>query len=256
MTQLKPSEKRLLIFFGIAAFILLNLLGFNWLKKRNVLLERQRITVESRIRELEMWQGKAAEAEQKRSYLDQHLQAYADEATRETYLDDFIKREASDLDLEVRKNVTMPALLEQHFHKSRYTAEVSGAWDDIFEFIYRLQQPKEFRFVRTLRLKSQKKEGSSDEAADAVCTFEIEKWWSPESAHLEDALTAPDTAAAEAAPLAPEAAPLAPEAAAPAPAADSTDEPVLPKTEQTPPEAVPTPETAMGQPPTASPPEP
>jgi hypothetical protein len=143
----------------------------------------------------------------------------------------------------------MPALLEEHFHKSRYTAEVSGAWDDIFEFIYRLQQPKEFRFVRTLRLKSQKKEGSSDEAADAVCTFEIEKWWSPESAHLEDALTAPATAAAEAAPL-------APEAAAPAPAADSTDEPVLPKTEQTPPEAVPTPETAMGQPPTDSPPEP
>ena len=242
MTQLKPSEKRLLIFFGIAAFILLNLLGFSWLKKRNVLLERQRITVESRIRELEMWKGKAAEAEQKRAYLDQHLQAYADEATRETYLDDFIKREASDLDLEVRKNVTMPALLEEHFHKSRYTAEVSGAWDDIFEFIYRLQQPKEFRFVRTLRLKSQKKEGSSDEAADAVCTFEIEKWWSPESAHLEDALTAPSAAAAEAAPS--------------APPADSTGEPVLPKTEQTPPEAVPTPETAMGQLPTASPPEP
>ena len=242
MTQLKPSEKRLLIFFGIAAFVLLNLLGFSWLKKRNVLLERQRITVESRIRELEMWKGKAAEAEQKRAYLDQHLQAYADEATRETYLDDFIKREASDLDLEVRKNVTMPALLEEHFHKSRYTAEVSGAWDDIFEFIYRLQQPKEFRFVRTLRLKSQKKEGSSDEAADAVCTFEIEKWWSPESARLEEALTAPAAAAAEAAPS--------------APPADSPGEPVLPKTEQTPPEAVPTPETAMGQLPTASPPEP
>ncbi len=242
MTQLKPSEKRLLIFFGIAAFILLNLLGFSWLKKRNVLLERQRITVESRIRELEMWKGKAAEAEQKRTYLDQHLQAYADEATRETYLDDFIKREASDLDLEVRKNVTMPALLEEHFHKSRYTAEVSGAWDDVFEFIYRLQQPKDFRFVRTIRLKSQKKEGSSDEAADAVCTFEIEKWWSPESANLEDALMAPTAAAAEAAPS--------------APPADSTGEPVLPKTEQTPPEAVPTPETAMGQPPSTSPPEP
>jgi hypothetical protein len=254
MTQLKPSEKRLLIFFGIAAFILLNLLGFSWLKKRNVLLERQRITVESRIRELEMWQGKAAEAEQKRSYLDQHLQAYADEATRETYLDDFIKREASDLDLEVRKNVTMPALLEEHFHKSRYTAEVSGSWDDIFEFIYRLQQPKEFRFVRTLRLKSQKKEGSSDEAADAVCTFEIEKWWSPESAHLEDVFTAPATAAAAA--EAAEAAPPAPEATPPALAADSTAEPVLPKTEQTPPEAVPTPETATGQPPTDSPPDP
>ena len=240
MTQLKPSEKRLLIFFGIAAFILLNLLGFSWLKKRNVLLERQRITVESRIRELEMWKGKAAEADQKRAFLDQHLEAYADEATRETYLDDFIKREASDLDLEVRKNVTMPALLEEHFHKSRYTAEVSGAWDDVFEFIYRLQQPKKFRFVRTIRLKSQKKEASSDEAADAVCTFELEKWWSPESATPEAMLAAPVTAETGADPL-------------PA-SGDPGGQPVPSKSEQTSPEAVPTPETAMGQKPNPSPP--
>ena len=36
------------------------------LHKMYVLLERQRITVESRIRELEMWQGKAAEPEHER----------------------------------------------------------------------------------------------------------------------------------------------------------------------------------------------
>ncbi len=184
MTPLKSSEKRLLTFLGIAAFLLLNLLGFSWLKKRNVALERQRITLDSRARELRMWKDRAPEAEQKRAYLDQHLQAYADEATRETYLDQFINEEASDLNLTVRKNQPMPVKLEDHFHKSRYTAEVSGSWDDVFEFIFRLQAPKEFRFVPTLRIKPQKKEGSTsnDDPADAVCTFEIEKWWSPESA--------------------------------------------------------------------------
>ena len=70
MTQLKPSEKRLLTAFGVAGFLLLNLLGFSWLKKRNVVLERQRITLESRARELEMWKGKAAEADLKRAFLD------------------------------------------------------------------------------------------------------------------------------------------------------------------------------------------
>lgn len=192
MTPLKPSEKRLLTSFGIAAFLLLNLLGFSWLKKKNLVIERQRITLETRARELQMWRSRAPEAEQKRAFLDQHLQAYADEATRETYLDQFVNQEASALDLIVRKNQPMPVKLEEHFHKSRYTAEVSGSWDNVLEFTYRLQQPKDFRFVSTIRLKSQKKEGATadaEEAADVVCTFEIEKWWSPESAPEPDPLS-------------------------------------------------------------------
>ena len=192
MTPLKPSEKRLLTSFGIAAFLLLNLLGFSWLKKKNLVIERQRITLETRARELQMWRSRAPEAEPKRAFLDQHLQAYADEATRETYLDQFVNQEASALDLIVRKNQPMPVKLEEHFHKSRYTAEVSGSWDNVLEFTYRLQQPRDFRFVSTIRLKSQKKEGATadaEEAADVVCTFEIEKWWSPESAPEPDPLS-------------------------------------------------------------------
>lgn len=186
MTQLKPSEKRLLIAFGIAAFVLFNLLGFSWMKKRSLVLERQRITLETRSRELDVWKSRAGEAELKRAYLEQHLQVYPDEAFRETYLDSFILRQVEDLDLEVRKNLPLPVKLEPLFHKSRYTAEVVGEWDNILEFIYRLQSPKEFRFVPRISLKSQKKEGSTapagEEAPNVVCTFEIEKWWSPESA--------------------------------------------------------------------------
>lgn len=182
MTPLKPSEKRLLTVFGIAAFILLNLFGFSWMKKRNLALDTQRIKLEARSAELLVMKGQAPEAQQKRTFLDQHLQAYPDEVTREIYLDKFIQNEATSLSLELRKNQPKPVKLEPLFHKSVYTAEVSGAWDDILEFIYRLQAPKDFRFVSSLRLKSQKKEGGSDEASDVVCTFEIEKWWSPESA--------------------------------------------------------------------------
>ncbi len=230
MTPLKPSEKRLLTAFGVAGFLLLNLLGYSWLKKRNVVLERQRITLESRARELEMWKGKAAEADLKRSFLDQHLQEYADEATRETYLDQFIQKEAADLDLEVRKNQPMPVKLEPLFHKSRYQAEISGPWDAVLEFIYRLQQPKEFRFVPSIRLKSQKKEGSTDEAADVVCTLEIEKWWSPQSAPPTVALLAPPTASpAEPAATSPDPASASPPAE-PASSADPAEPTSAPET--------------------------
>ncbi len=191
MTPLNPSEKRLLTVFAVGGFILLNLLGYSWLTKRNAALERQRGALETRSRELEMWKSRAPEAEQKRAYLDQNLRPYPDEATREIHLDQFVHKQADELNLTVRKSQPMPVKLEQHFHKSRYTAEVSGPWEDVLEFIFRLQTPKDFRFVPTFILKSQKKEGatSADEPADAVCTFEIEKWWSPESVPPADELT-------------------------------------------------------------------
>lgn len=196
MTPLKPSEKRLLIVFGTAAFILFNLLGFSWYKKRTQLLQTQRVKLETRYGMLQVMKTQAPEAELKRAWLDEHLMAYADEARRETYLDEFILREARDLDLEVRKNQPKPPLMEELFHKSRYTAEVSGEWDNVLEFMYRLQSPKAFHFVSTLTLKSQKKEGSTDESTNAVCTFEIEKWWSPESSIEMDPTLEEPTASA------------------------------------------------------------
>ena len=189
MTPLKPSEKRLLIAFGIAAFLLLNLFGFSWWKKRSLMLTSQTTKLETRARELEAMKALAPEAEQKRVWLDQYLQRYPDENTRETYLDIFVQKQVSDLNLEIRKNQPLTVKLEEHFHKSRYTAEVTGQWADVLEFIRRMQSPKEFHFVPSLRLKSQKKEGT-EEGTNAVCTFEIEKWWSPESTTLEEEIMA------------------------------------------------------------------
>lgn len=181
MTPLKPSEKRLLSAFGIAAFILLNLLGFSWYSKKKLVLERQRVTLETRNRELEFWRGQKPVADVKEAFLRAHLLSYPDEPTRDLYLENFVRKEVESLGLELKKPQIQAFKSEPLFHKSRFTAEVSGSWDGVLEFIYRLQQPGEFRFVSKLSLKSQKKEGGTDTAADVVCAFDIEKWWSPQA---------------------------------------------------------------------------
>lgn len=181
MTPLKPNEKRLLSAFGIAAFILLNLLGFSWYSKKKLALERQRVTLETRNRELEFWKSQKPAADLKEEFLRAHLLSYPDEPTRDLYLENFVRKEVESLGLELKKPQIQAFKSEPLFHKSRFTAEVSGSWDRVLEFVYRLQQPGEFRFVSKLSLKSQKKEGGTDDAADVVCSFDIEKWWSPQS---------------------------------------------------------------------------
>lgn len=191
MTPLKPSEKRLLTIFGVAGFILLNLLGFSWYSKKTIALEQQGSKLEIRGRILQSLKAQAPEAEQKQLYLAKYLKAYPDETARDGYLDNFIQNEATKLGLELKKNKIEEAKLETLFHKSRYSGEVTGKWDNVLEFLRALQQPTEFRFVPGISLKSQKKEASSDEAADVVCGFSIEKWWSPDSANIPQAEAAP-----------------------------------------------------------------
>lgn len=197
MTPLKPSEKRLLAIFGVAAFILLNLLGFSWYSKKRLLLEQQASKLETRGRILEGMKSRAPEAEHKQAYLAENLKAYPSETARENYLDDYINGLVSKLDLSLRANQILDPKLEDLFHKSRYKGEVTGKWDNVLQFIYELQQPSQFRFVPNLSLKPQKKDATSDEPADVVCVFTIEKWWSPDSVPtpVNDGMPPADTSA-------------------------------------------------------------
>jgi hypothetical protein len=172
-------------------------LGFSWYSKKRLVLEQQASKLEIRGRILEGMKAHAAEAAQKQEYLTKNLKAYPSETARENYLDEYITGLSRKLDLSLRANQILEPKLEDLFHKSRYKGEVTGKWDSVLQFIYELQQPSEFRFVPALSLKPQKKDATSDEAADVTCVFTIEKWWSPESVPVPEGENPP----AEAPPL-------------------------------------------------------
>lgn len=183
MTPLKPNEKKLLIAFGIGGFVLLNLLGWSWYSNKMLLLDREATMLKAREKDLTFWKTQAGEAERLNGWISQHLTAYQNETVRETELDNFVQKQARDLGLELRKNAPQEAKFEEHFIKSRYTAEVSGTWPSVSEFIYRLQKPEDFRFAPRVMLSS-KRNDKSESGAEVVFSFDLEKWWSPESAAI------------------------------------------------------------------------
>ena len=77
----------------------------------------------------------------------------------------------------------------------------------------KLQEPTEFRYVKTMTL-STRKNDASDGSSDLVCDFTLQKWWHP----MSDDFLADQEAQAPTEPAAntPEAAPAAPVASAPA----------------------------------------
>lgn len=196
MTPLKPSEKRMLIAISIAAFALLNLLGWNFWSRSMTRVNRRAVTLESRKKQLLAWKEAAPEANAKLAWINRNLTAYRDEAQREIYLDAVVRTRAEANGLEIRKNVPLEARFDEHFIRSAYAAEVTGPWEAVTRFLWELEDPPELRRIRRATFTFRKRDGSDADRPDIICEFEIEKFWAKESGTLD--LAGPDEVSSQA----------------------------------------------------------
>lgn len=193
MPQLSNNEKRLLTVFGAAIFLIVNFLGWFWVSGAMGAIGREKTRLEGRVRAFDGWKREAADADQKRIWIDQHLPPGADESVRETYLDKIVNGKLIDgLDVEITRNAPRSTVEGAYFMKSRYVATATGPWVDVMEFIYRLQKPSEFRFVSSLTMVPRKSE-VNDAEQDVAVTIEIEQWWQLPNGIQETEITPENT---------------------------------------------------------------
>ncbi len=200
---LKPSEKRLLTAFGIVVFLIVNFAAFTFWQEKEVKVVSKKASLTKELKRLEGLKSKVPIAREYEAALAQYLKRYDSLDTRDTYLTTFVQTAVDKLGLKLAKNA--PLAGEQpnpdqpaKFIKSAYRAEVSGDWKKVLEFIYGLQEPTEFRYVKSLVLSTRKNE-ANDGVSDLVCDFTLQKWWNPQSDEL---LAEAAAAAAEPAPAA------------------------------------------------------
>lgn len=217
---LKPSEKRLLIIFGVVIFLIGNIAAWSILQEKEIKVTLDQTKLEKELKRLQALQSQVPLAREYQAAMQKYLTRYDSLDTRDTYLGTFIQNGVDSLGLKLAKNAPLAtesgdAGKEVQFIKSGYQAEVSGDWKKVLEFVHSLQEPTEFRYVKSLNLSVRKSE-IQDGESELVCNFVLQKWWHPES----DALLAEKAeASGEPAPEAAEAPkPASSTAATPAPA--------------------------------------
>ncbi len=207
---------------GIMVFLVLNFAGYSFWQGMQAKVALQKKTLTTELKRLEGLKSQVPLAAQYQDTLAQYLKRYDSFDTRDTYLTTFVQNAVERLNLKLSNNAPLagepvdpdkPA----KFIKSAYGAEVSGDWKKVLEFIYGLQEPTEFRYVKSMILKTRKSDAHDGES-ELVCKFVIQKWWHPDSDQfLKDAER---NALATQAPAAP--APKTPELSTP------TEQPALP----------------------------
>ncbi|MGK0185928.1 MAG: hypothetical protein ACI9R3_001711 [Verrucomicrobiales bacterium] len=178
MAKLKPSEFRLLLMFGIVAFLLLNAYGYKQLTTRHNALKLQEVQLIGKLRTADAYAREETDSLQKEAWLRARVPVFGSQDIMKTFLLKFVEQRASSYGLTTEPQPREPELMDGYM-RSILEIKVSGAIEPIMEFVYSLQDPEEFRSITSFDLKAKPKDPLT-----LFAEFTIEQWWNPDSPEL------------------------------------------------------------------------
>jgi len=184
---MSDREKKLVLIFGLAAFVLINVFGIARFRQYRDKAHQDMIAAQKGIETAQNLRDIYDERADEIDWMADHRPEPKARQTVETELEQFATKEAQAASLTIASNGGKGKFLESletgYFHRARveYT-KVSGSEQALYHWLSRLRSPDDFRAVTFLRLKPDEKD---DTQIDAQIT--VEQWFIPETGEAEDA---------------------------------------------------------------------
>jgi hypothetical protein len=227
---MSDREKKLVILFGLAAFVLVNFFGISWFQGQKHKVERDLAKAKNEVVSAEAAAGSFDTVYDEMKWLNDKMPSPKAGQLVSTELETYASNQATTNSLTVVKRDLKPNdETGKYFHRAKVQYKVSGREDALYRWLDRLQMPDQFKAITFLRLAPDPKDDTLIEA-----TVDIEQWYVP----LVDGSNA-----------APEEAPESSPEATPAPAPGATPAPAPGATPAPSPEATPAPTPENIQPP-------
>ncbi|MCW1886457.1 type II secretion system protein M [Luteolibacter flavescens] len=188
---MSDREKKLVLFFGLAVFVLVNFFGISWFQSQKQKVARQLTDAKGKVTLAEAtaasfdtvygemeWMAKMIE----KSPAPKNGQLVA------TELEQYASNQATTHQLEIKRRAIKPNdETGIHFHRAKVEFNVSGREESLYRWLDRLQMPDQFKAVTSMRLSPDAKD---DTMIDA--TVEVEQWYVPLVDGGSDASAEPD----------------------------------------------------------------
>jgi hypothetical protein len=177
---MSTREKRLLIFFAAAGFIILNLLAFNFYtaKRQQVQSERQKARLE--LETIQFARESSQQILEDMQWLADHEPEPAPYQDVQAALQQLAERESLAAGLTIQGPSGQRLLPTDdsgtYFHSVKVQFTVVGMEQSLYRWIDRLNDPAQFRAVTSLRLGPNR-----EDEAKIDCTAVIEQWFVPSS---------------------------------------------------------------------------
>lgn len=172
---MSDREKKLVILFGLAAFLLVNFFAISWFQGQKRKITRDLMKAESEVVSAEAAAGSYETVFEEMEWLNDKTPSPKAGQLVSTELETYASNQASTHQLTVdRRDIKPNDETGTHFHRAKVQFKVTGREDSLYRWLDRLQMPDQFKAVTSLRLQPDAKD---DTLIDA--TIEVEQWYVP-----------------------------------------------------------------------------
>ncbi|MES2440018.1 MAG: hypothetical protein V4584_13160 [Verrucomicrobiota bacterium] len=175
---MSDREKKLLIFFSLAGFIIVNFLVFNFAKSTRTDVDNQRKQAEQKLTIAESYRDNSEKVAGEMEWLTEHEPEPAANQDVQTSLQQIVEREAKSVGLTIKPGQKpLPTdTTGTYYHRAKIQITVSGTDESLYRWLDRLNVPDQFRIASQIRLSP-----NTQDDTKIDCTATIEQWFVPKT---------------------------------------------------------------------------
>ncbi|MES2658289.1 MAG: hypothetical protein V4689_06705 [Verrucomicrobiota bacterium] len=173
---MSDREKKLLIFFAIAGFAILNFLGFNLAQAKRIKVNAEKAAARQQLANADMFRESSQGVTEDMEWLAEHEPEPAANQDVQTKLQQVVEREANSAGLTIKPGQKpLPTdTTGTHYHRARIQISVTGSEDALYRWFDKLNIPEQFRMASQIRLSP-----NTQDDTKIDCTATIEQWFVP-----------------------------------------------------------------------------
>lgn len=172
---MSDREKKLLIFFGIAGFLILNLLVYNFAQTKRGDVIRDNAAAHARLDSADIFREKRDQILPEMDWLAEHEPEPAADQDVQTKLQQFAESKAASFGLTIKSQKPLPTdTTGVHFHRVQFQFVVTGDEDALYRWFDQINAPDQFRHAAQIRLSP-----NSQDDTKIDCTATIEQYFIP-----------------------------------------------------------------------------
>ena len=173
---MSPREKKLLLFFAIAGFLVINFLAVGFFNTKSLQVKRELGQARLKLENAEMIRSSRDQVADEMEWLAKHEPQPAANQDVQTSLQQLCEREAKTAGLTIKTQKPLPSETTEglHFHRARIQITVNGTEEALYRWFDRLNIPEQLRVASSIRISPNKEDDTKID-----CTATIEQWFTP-----------------------------------------------------------------------------
>lgn len=179
---MSPREKKLLILFAVAAFVVVNAVGLSFYRQKSEALTADMLKAQGVLDRFELFEASRQQRLDEMDWLKRNLPEPAESQNVQTALYAASTSAARSSGLEIRTEDLLPSEAPPggYFHRAKVRLKVTGTEESLYRWLDKINQPNQLRTATRLVLSPNQED---DTLID--CTATLEQWFVPPNPAVE-----------------------------------------------------------------------